>query len=97
MYNYFSIGLDAKTCYNFHKLREKHPSLFKSRVGNKFIYSQIGAADMLMGKNFNLDKLCILKVDDKVVEIPNNIQNLVFLNITSWAGGATNLWNINDT
>ena len=73
MYNYFSIGLDAKTCYNFHKLREKHPNLFKSRVGNKFIYSQIGAADMIIGKNFNLGEICVLKVDDKIIQIPSNV------------------------
>jgi hypothetical protein len=34
------------------------------------------------------------KVNVKVVEIPKNIQNLVFLNISSWVGEVTNLWNI---
>lgn len=58
MYNYFSIGLDAKTCLNFHKLREKYPALFVSRIGNKFIYSQIGAADMFVGNNRDLSKEC---------------------------------------
>lgn len=92
MYNYFSMGLDAKTCLNFHRLREKYPALFMSRVGNKFIYSQIGAADMFSGRKIDLSKMCEIIVDGKKVDIPNSIQNLVFLNITSWAGGATDLW-----
>ncbi|KAL4463047.1 hypothetical protein ABPG72_009190 [Tetrahymena utriculariae] len=92
MYNYFSIGLDAKTCLNFHKLRERQPGLFVSRVGNKFIYSQIGAADIILGRKVDFSQLCEILVDGKKVDIPEGIQNLVFLNITSWAGGATNLW-----
>lgn len=36
-----------------------------------------------------------LKCDGELVNLPNNIQNIVFLNISSWAGGATNLWQQN--
>ncbi len=49
MYNYFGIGLDAKFCLNFHNLRQKNKNLFKSRIGNKFIYGQMGAIDIWKG------------------------------------------------
>lgn len=42
MQNYFGIGLDAQFCLRFDRLRKKYPSLFRFRIGNKFIYSQIG-------------------------------------------------------
>lgn len=48
-YNYFSIGLDAKFCHGFHQMREERPYLFKSRVGNKYIYTHLGAVDLLSG------------------------------------------------
>ena len=38
MYCYFGIGLDAKVCLDFHKTRDKYPYLFKTRIGNKFMY-----------------------------------------------------------
>ena len=32
MCNYIGLGVDAKIAYDFHKLRETKPYLFKSRV-----------------------------------------------------------------
>ncbi|KRX09440.1 ATP-NAD kinase-like domain [Pseudocohnilembus persalinus] len=98
MYNYFSLGLDARVCYGFHDLREKHPYLFKSRIGNKFIYTHIGTVDLLQQKTAgfaqnkpSLDKYTELVVDGKKIELPE-VENLAFVNISSWAGGAQNLW-----
>lgn len=42
--------LDARVCNGFHKLREEKPYLFKSRIGNKFIYTHVGTMDMLSHK-----------------------------------------------
>lgn len=49
MYNYFGIGLDAKFCNDFHNLRNRNPRLFKSRIGNKFIYGHMGLNDFFKG------------------------------------------------
>ncbi len=83
MYNYCSIGLDAKFCLGFHNMREKYPYLFKSRVGNKFIYGQLGMENLITKKNVNLGKNATLICDDRVVELPD-CENLIFLNISSW-------------
>lgn len=56
MYNYFSIGLDAKYCLEFHNLRAKKPHLFKSRIGNKFIYTNMGIGDLITGRKNGLAK-----------------------------------------
>ncbi|GMI37610.1 hypothetical protein TrCOL_g6848 [Triparma columacea] len=40
--NYFSIGLDARVAFSFHKEREEHPERFKTAVGNKLKYIQKG-------------------------------------------------------
>lgn len=56
MYNYFSIGLDAKYCLEFHNLRARKPHLFKSRIGNKFIYTHMGLGDFLSRRRSGLAK-----------------------------------------
>jgi diacylglycerol kinase (ATP) len=38
--NYFSVGIDARVAFSFHKEREAHPERFKSVVGNKIKYIQ---------------------------------------------------------
>jgi diacylglycerol kinase (ATP) len=40
--NYFSIGIDARVAFLFHKEREEHPERFNSVVGNKLKYIRNG-------------------------------------------------------
>lgn len=51
VYNYLGVGLDARVCYDFHKVREKYPGLFVSPLSNKLIYTQMGAYDFIVNKN----------------------------------------------
>jgi len=46
----------------------------------------------LQGDTIQISQIFELKCDGKVVRIPKQVQNLIFLNITSWAGGAMKLW-----
>jgi len=40
--NYFSIGLDARVAFSFHREREEHPERFKSAFSNKVKYIKKG-------------------------------------------------------
>lgn len=49
------MGIDAKFCYGFNRMRKKYPFFFKSQVrfkkiGNKFIYTNMGTRDLVMHK-----------------------------------------------
>lgn len=50
---------------------------------------------MLKGKRTNIAKIASLTCDGMVVNIPE-CENLIILNIDSWAGGVPNLWPKND-
>ncbi len=79
MINYFGIGLDAKMCLDFHKLREKHPYLFKSsvtfikyfisfiKISNKFIYGTLGTDHLIMGKKMNLSRILEISCDNHLI------------------------------
>lgn len=43
-FNYFSIGLDAKSAFSFHRLREGKPWLTVGRLSNQFWYSWFSCA-----------------------------------------------------
>lgn len=91
VYNYLGIGLDAKVCLDFHHLREKYPQLFVSQFSNKILYAQMGAIDLINGKMDQLNKVMILEVDGKVIDL-YELENVCLLNIRHWAGGASDLW-----
>lgn len=63
MFNYCSLGLDAKMCMGFHELRKTHPHLFKSQVGNKFIYTKLGANHLLFDDKMKLDEVLTIYCD----------------------------------
>lgn len=50
-------------------MREKHPKLFFSQFSNKFIYSQMGAVDLLKGSNEPLCKIIEMKIDGRVISL----------------------------
>jgi len=87
--NYWSIGMDAAVALDFHRRRERDPSAFNSRVGNKLLYVQLGCAELFTPNN-NLWSSIQLEVDGRQIWLPQ-IQALILLNLTSCYGG-TNLW-----
>eukprot|EP00826_Nyctotherus_ovalis_P025699 TRINITY_DN1994_c0_g1_i5.p1 TRINITY_DN1994_c0_g1~~TRINITY_DN1994_c0_g1_i5.p1 ORF type:complete len:505 (-),score=150.65 TRINITY_DN1994_c0_g1_i5:111-1625(-) len=90
MYNYLGLGIDAKITKDFHTLREQYPSLFSSRLLNKFIYSQAGTRELIMGACRNMHQKIKLFCNDKEIALPY-IEGLTVINITSQAGG-TDYW-----
>lgn len=92
IYNYLGVGLDARVCYDFHKVREKYPALFVSPLSNKLIYTQMGALDLFVKKGQVLIKdYIVVEVDGKQISL-EGLENIVLLNITHWAGGVSGLW-----
>jgi hypothetical protein len=47
MYLYLGLGLDARVVYYFNHYRKKYPGFFKSRIGNKFVYTGIGSKGLI--------------------------------------------------
>lgn len=91
MTNYFSVGCDALLCLNFHRQRQRKPTLFKKRSINKIFYFGYGAIDVLEQHCKNLDAHMQLWLDGIKVELPN-IAGILFLNVSHWGGGCE-VWN----
>jgi diacylglycerol kinase (ATP) len=90
--NYFSIGVDAQIAYNFHILRNKNPENFVSQFVNKLWYGLVGGHQILIQDCYDFYDNIRLFVNDEQIELPENIQGLIFCNINSYAGG-TQIWN----
>ncbi|XP_035694304.1 diacylglycerol kinase epsilon-like [Branchiostoma floridae] len=90
MNNYFSMGCDALVALNFHRQRQTRPELFTSRLFNKFWYFSYGAIDVLEQACVDLHERVKLELDGRTVHLPE-LEGIVVLNISSWAGGF-NLW-----
>ena len=56
----------------------------------------MGINDLLSGRKLGLGKMIKLVVDGRNVEVPEKVENLVVLNITSWAGGVSDMWKPGD-
>jgi hypothetical protein len=54
----------------------------------------MGLNDLLAGRKFGLGKMITLICDGNKIEVPEKVENLVVLNINSWAGGVSNLWKV---
>lgn len=79
--NYLGIGIDAKVAYEFHQTRKAYPLWFQSQLGNKAIYTGLGAPDLLRRSCAQLHKKVTLEVDGVPVPIPEDAQGLVVINI----------------
>uniref|UniRef100_A0A8C8U7X5 Diacylglycerol kinase n=2 Tax=Peromyscus maniculatus bairdii TaxID=230844 RepID=A0A8C8U7X5_PERMB len=93
MNNYFGIGLDAKISLEFNTRREEHPGQYNSRLKNKIWYGLLGSKQLLRSSYRKLEERIHLECDGKAISLPN-LQGIVVLNITSYAGGV-NFWGRN--
>uniref|UniRef100_A0A1D2A372 Diacylglycerol kinase n=1 Tax=Auxenochlorella protothecoides TaxID=3075 RepID=A0A1D2A372_AUXPR len=91
MTNYLGIGTDAGVALGFHRMREGYPNLFGSQLGNKLLYTWLGAQHMLSIPGSDLSDLVQVEADGKPLELPAGIQGLMLLNINSFMGGV-DLW-----
>lgn len=93
--NYYSIGVDAKVALSFHTLREEHPSLFKSQVGNKALYLGVGAPEALLHSCSELPRKARVECDGKLLGLPKDLEGILVLNISSYMGGVV-MWQPDD-
>jgi hypothetical protein len=93
--NYFSVGVDAQIVYDFHQLRDRSPQHFVSQIGNKLWYGLVGGQQVLRHDCQGLPRFVALFVGDRRVELPADLEGIVFSNIASYAGG-THLWQLDD-
>jgi diacylglycerol kinase (ATP) len=91
MNNYLGIGVDAKAALEFHHLREHYPQWFHSQVGNKLWYTGLGAKEIMQHSTRFLSKRLQIECDGSPLELPPDIEGVLFSNIPSYMGGV-NLW-----
>ena len=91
--NYFSLGLDARIAFSFHKDRSEHPEKYTSVARNKLQYAIMGITQGSKAPRLR-EKLSIW-VSTKTstnswteLHIPWNCRAVALLNIPSYAGGA---------
>ncbi|XP_044091395.1 diacylglycerol kinase kappa [Neovison vison] len=90
MNNYFGIGLDAKISLEFNTRRDEHPGQYNSRFKNKMWYGLLGSKELFHRSYRKLEERVHLECDGEAISLPN-LQGIVVLNITSYAGGV-NFW-----
>ncbi|GMH33674.1 hypothetical protein BSKO_01508 [Bryopsis sp. KO-2023] len=100
-WNYFSIGMDAKSAYGFHHLRDSRPWLASGRMINQVLYAYKSCTSGWFFPSAKFSpplrdtlSLSVLptKSDDWVnTKIPPNVKALVMINLQSYGGGR-NLW-----
>nr|XP_044619124.1 diacylglycerol kinase kappa [Equus asinus] len=90
MNNYFGIGLDAKISLEFNTRRDEHPGQYNSRIKNKMWYGLLGSKELFHRSYRKLEERVRLECDGEAISLPN-LQGIVVLNITSYAGGV-NFW-----
>ncbi|XP_004690102.1 PREDICTED: diacylglycerol kinase kappa [Condylura cristata] len=90
MNNYFGIGLDAKISLEFNTRRDENPGQYNSRLKNKMWYGLLGSKELLQRSYRKLEERVHLECDGEAISLPN-LQGIVVLNITSYAGGV-NFW-----
>lgn len=90
MCNYLSLGADAHVELQFNQRRWDNPHKYKSRLGNFRAHLVVGAKYMMSPakkKIYIANHIESLTVDDNPVEIPRNLQAIIFLNIPSYGAG----------
>lgn len=97
MNNYLGVGVDAKVALEFHGIRESHPHWFQSQIGNKLVYTGMGALDVVgvIGDQLDLSSKVVMFCDDQEVVLPKGSQGVLIVNISSYMGGI-NIWEQSD-
>lgn len=97
MNNYLGVGVDAKVALEFHGIRESHPQWFQSQIGNKIVYTGMGALDVVgaIGDQLDLSSKVSLVCDGEHIELPKGSQGVLIVNIASYMGGI-NIWEQSD-
>lgn len=91
MCNYLSLGADAFVELRFNQLRWQAPEKYKSRLGNFRAHLKVGmkyTCAPSKKKIFVTDHIESLRIDDTDVDLPQNLQAILFLNIPSYAAGS---------
>jgi len=94
MNNYLGVGVDAKVALEFHELREAYPQWFQSQLGNKLLYTGVGALDIVGvvgGGHLDLSSKVKIECDGEDVALPEGAEGLLVVNIPSYMGGV-DLW-----
>ena len=91
MFNYLSLGVDAKAALLWARFAKRCPQLFKLRLLNKLWYIVCGTPAFLLHSYRDLTERVRLVCDGEVIEIPRGIEGLMILNTPSYGGGS-DLW-----
>lgn len=94
MYNYMSVGVDARVTLDFHRARSSALYL-GGRLINKALYLAFGTQQVVDRKCTGLEKEIQVELDGLVVELPE-LEAVVLLNIPSWGAGC-NLWQLKES
>jgi diacylglycerol kinase (ATP) len=73
VFNYFSIGLDARIAHRFHHARESHPRLFFAQCVNQLLYGCF-AGRQLCDSLPPLSTYVELYVDGQIIELPSDFK-----------------------
>lgn len=89
--NYLSLGVDAFVELRFNQSRWDNPDKYKSRLGNFRAHAVEGAKYLCAPRRKKIhvtDHVETLLIDDKPLDIPPNLQAIIFLNIPSYGAGS---------
>lgn len=95
MYLYLGLGLDARVVYYFNHYRKKYPGFFKSRIGNKFVYTGIGSKGLISfsdAANFKNRLKMFYNGNSTKLPLPDP-EAILFQNTCYWGGGIYDCWN----
>ncbi|XP_041019050.1 diacylglycerol kinase 4-like isoform X1 [Juglans microcarpa x Juglans regia] len=100
LYNYFSIGMDAKVAYGFHHLRNEKPYLAQGPIANKLIYSTYSctqgwfftpcSSDPSLRGLRNILRMHVKKVNCsewEQIPVPSSVRAIVALNLHNYGSG----------
>ena len=93
MNNYCGLGCGAKVALHFHRMREKCPALFASRMVNLGWYAKAGFVETLhsAAEAGVFAASTSITVDGRAVDLDPQIQGIIVLNIPSYGAGL-DLW-----